>query len=43
MQQQDLSANVQQRYLENIEIFVKRGLPALMNNIHDLTENEFKE
>jgi hypothetical protein len=45
MQQQELSlsANVQQKYLENIEIFVRRGLPALMTNIHDLTETEFKE
>lgn len=45
LEQQDhaLSANVQQKYLENIEIFVKKGLPNLMKKIYKLTEEEFKE
>lgn len=45
LEQQDhaLSANVQQKYLENIEIFVKKGLPNLMKKIYKLTEEEFKD
>jgi hypothetical protein len=34
---------VQQRYLGNIDVFVKRGLPALMDSILALTEEEFKK
>ncbi len=34
---------MQQRYLGNIDVFVKRGLPALMDSILALTEEEFKK
>jgi hypothetical protein len=38
-----LSANVQQRYLENIDNFIKIGVPKLINQINKYCQDSFKD
>ena len=38
-----LTPSLQQKYFENIEIFVKKGIPNLTEKIKNLCEESFRE